>query len=107
MVGQAALPTGRGTGTAVGLGAPVGIGKSPGGDPEPTGKGGVTPVDSGLEMLIGDAAANAERPARSMAVAYMLRVVDMLFEVGVVDVYKCLVDSDSCVGRKSGILKAG
>jgi hypothetical protein len=58
-------------------------------------------------MLIGDAAANAERPARSMAVAYMLRVVDMLFEVGVVDVYKCLVDSDSCVGRKSGILKAG
>ena len=74
MVEQAALPTGRGTGTAVGLGAPVGNGKSDGGDPEPTGKGGVTPVDSGLWMLMGDAAASAERPARRMAVAYMLVV---------------------------------
>ena len=74
---------GRGTGAAVGLGTPVGTGNSPGGDPEPTGKGGVTPVGSGLEMLIGDAAAKAERPARSIAVAYMLRIVDVFVEVGV------------------------
>ena len=89
MVGQAALPTGRGTGTAVGLGAPVGIGKAPDGDPEPTGKGGVTPVDSGLEMLMGDAAARAERPARRTAVAYMLVVVRMIFGFeNVVDEYE-------------------
>jgi len=36
------------------------------------GKGGLTPVDSGLGMLMGDAAARAERPARRMAVVYML-----------------------------------
>lgn len=94
------MPLGRGTGTAVGLGAPVGTGNSGGGDPEPTGKGGVTPVDSGLWM--GDAAARAERPARRMAVACMLFVVGMLFEVeGVVDVddvynYLSFMGSDSC-----------
>ena len=81
MVGQAALPIGRGTGTAVGLVAPVGTGKFPGGEPEPTGKGGVRPVDSGLGMLMGDAADRAERPARRMAVAYILVVVDVVFEV--------------------------
>jgi hypothetical protein len=44
------------------------------------------PVGSGLGMLIGDAAARAERPARRMAVAYMLAVVDVLFKFrGVVD----------------------
>ena len=111
MVGQAALPIGRGTGTAVGLGAPVGTGKFPGGEPEPTGKGGVTPVDSGLEMLMGDAAAKAVRPARRMAVAYILRIVDVLFEVegvvGVVGVYDWFVGSDSCVDGRSGVLKAG
>jgi len=93
----------------VGLGAPVGSGKSPGGDPEPTGKGGVTPVDSGLWMLMGDAAASAERPARRIAVAYILGVVYMLFEVedvvGIDGVYDCLVGSDSCVGSKSSVLK--
>ena len=67
----------------MGLGAPVGTGKPSGGDPEPTGKGGVTPVDSGLGMLMGDAAARAERPARRMAVACMFVVVDVLFEVDV------------------------
>lgn len=72
------MPLGRGTGTAVGLGAPVGTGNSGGGDPEPTGKGEVAPVDSGLWM--GDAAARADRPASRMAVAYMLVVVDVLFE---------------------------
>ena len=111
MVGQAALPIGRGTGTAVGLGAPVGTGKFPGGEPEPTGKGGVTPVDSGLEMLMGEAAAKAERPARRMAVAYILRIIDVLFEVesvvGVVGVYDWFVGSDSCVDGRSGVLKAG
>lgn len=92
----------------MGLGAPVGIGKSPGGEPEPAGKGGVTPVDSGLEMLMGDAAANAERPARRMAVAYILRIVDVLFEVeSVVGVYDWYVGSDSCVDGRSGVLKAG
>jgi hypothetical protein len=51
---------------------------------------------------MGDAAAMAERPARRMAVACMLFVVGMLFEVeGVVDVddvYDCSnsVGSDSC-----------
>ena len=92
----------------MGLGAPVGIGKSPGGEPEPMGKGGVTPVDSGLEMFMGDAAARAERPAKRTAVAYILRVVDMLFEVeGVVDVCDCVVGSDSCVIGRSGVLNAG
>jgi len=79
-----ALPIGRGTGTAVGLGAPVGMGKPSGGDPEPMEKGGVTPVDSGLEMLIGDAAASAERPARRIAEAYMIFVVDVLFVLEVI-----------------------
>jgi hypothetical protein len=64
----------------VGLGAPVGTGKPPGGDPEPIGKGGNMPVASGLGMLMGDAAARAERPARRMAVAYMLVIVGLLFE---------------------------
>ena len=95
----------------MGLGAPVGNGKSPGGDPEPTGKGGVAPVESGLEMLMGDAAARAERPARRMAVAYILVAVKMLFGVegvvGVDDVYNSFVDSDSCIGSKSGVLKSG
>lgn len=99
---------GRGTGTAVGLGAPVGTGKPPGGEPEPTGKGGVTPVDSGLEMLMGDAAAMAGRPARRMAVAYIFAVMNMLFKVeGVVDVYDGLVGSDSRVVGRSDVLKAG
>jgi hypothetical protein len=31
-------------------------------------------------MLMGDAAARAERPARRMAVAYMLVIVGLLFE---------------------------
>ena len=77
------MPVGRGTGTAVGLGAPVGTGKPSGGEPEPTGKGGATPVDSGLGMLMGDAAARAERPVRRIAVAYILVVVDLGFEVDV------------------------
>ena len=67
----------------MGLGAPVGTGKPSGGDPEPTGKGGVMPVGSGFVMLMGDAAARAERPARRMAVAYIFVVVDVLFEVDV------------------------
>jgi hypothetical protein len=112
LVGQAAeMPLGRGTGTAVGLGAPVGTGNSGGGDPEPKGKGGVTPVDSGLWM--GDAAARTERPARRKAVACMLLVINVLFEVedivDVDDVYDCLnfVGSDSCVVGRSGVLEAG
>lgn len=105
------MPLGRGTGTAVGLGAPVRTWKSGGGDPEPTGNGGATPVDSGLWM--GDAAARAERPAKRMAMAYMLVVACVLFEVegvvGVDDVYdgSNFVGSDSCIGGNSGVLKAG
>ena len=57
---------------------------------------------------MGDAAARAERPAKRTAVAYILRVVDMLFEVeGVVDVCDCVAGSDSCVDGRSGVLKAG
>ena len=33
-------------------------------------------------MLMGDAAARAERPARKMAVAYMMAVFDLLFDIG-------------------------
>ena len=62
-------------------------------------------------MLMGDAAARAERPARRMAVAYILVAVKMLFGVegvvGVDDVYNSFVDSDSCNGSKSGVLKSG
>jgi hypothetical protein len=65
----------------VGLGAPEGAGKPLGGEPEPIGKGGATPVGCCFATWMGEAAARAEKPAMRMAVACMLAKFCMLFGV--------------------------
>jgi hypothetical protein len=90
----------------VGLGAPEGAGKPLGGEPDPIGKGGATPVGCSFAIWMGDAAARVKRAATRMDVACMLASSCLLFGVEDRRLSRygckmfdelCLVGSDSCV----------
>jgi hypothetical protein len=91
----------------MGLGAPEGAGKPLGGEPEPRGKGGATPVGCSFAIWMGDAAARAEMTVTRMAVAYMLTSFRLLFwfEGRRLSRYGCMMFDDMCfVGSDSCVL---